>query len=110
MATIQMSGYNPGTAYSITLLPPSGATYTVTNGIFSCNPEDVEIAQRAGFQVGPSENWPGARLVRMNVPVGGSFGSTITWPDGTTSTVTSGVVKVPQPWVNQAIGMGFKQI
>jgi hypothetical protein len=110
--SIQMSANNPGNSYSITLPPPSGAVVPVVNGVATVQPEDVRLAMQQGLQVGPTENWPGAELVRMKAPQGAAWPSngTIATPDGASVTVTGGVAKMPVQFVQAYIGYGWSRI
>jgi hypothetical protein len=55
------------------------------------------------------ENWPGARVVHLSAPVGSAWpvNGTITFPDGTTATVTNGAAVIPIAWANQYVAHGW---
>jgi hypothetical protein len=88
---------------------PSLAIVAVANGVGSVNPADVPTAIRAGWSVMQGENWPGARVAHLSAPAGGSWpvNGTITFPDGTTATVTNGAAVIPVAWVDQYISYGW---
>ena len=110
MTTIQMnSGLGPTNSTAI-LPSPSGASVALTGGIGSVNPEDVDICLRLGWSILAGQPWPAARVVRMTVPTFGAWGATITFPDGATAAVASGVAKIPQAWVTWALGYGFQAV
>jgi len=104
MSTIQMTG--PATSGTFPL--PSGAV-TISNGIASVPPQDVPAAIMQGFRVMAGQNWPGAALRHMTVPSKGSWptSGSLTLPDNSTITVTSGAVLMPIAWIAWARSNGF---
>jgi hypothetical protein len=87
---------------------PSNAIVAVVNGVGSVNPADVPTAIRNGWTVMQGENWPGARVVHLTAPPGAwPVNGTITFPDGTTATVTNGAAVIPIAWANQYVAYGW---
>ncbi|MEB0059243.1 hypothetical protein [Variovorax sp. LG9.2] len=106
MTTIQMNS-GLGSTCTVTLPLPSSASVSLVGGIGAVNPEDVDLCLRLNWTVLANQPWPAARVVRMTVPTVGAWGATITFPDGTTAPVASGIAKIPQAWVTWALGYGF---
>ena len=111
MATIQMQTNVISAPGGITLPPPSGVNYSVTNGIASVNPEDVDIAIKAlNWRVLDGQSWPANRATRMITPKQGNWpvSGAVTFPDGTTATITAGMAVIPQAWITWAVGYGWQ--
>src|SRR6266436_3523520 len=101
MSTVQMSSGLSFTG-NVTLSAPSGAIVALVNGIGVVQAQDVPTAMRAGWTVQAGANWPGAAVRHMSIPPGGNWpiNGTVTFPDGTTATITAGAALIPIAWFN----------
>ncbi len=109
MPTIAMDS-GTGTTGNVTIPAPSGAVVAVTNGVGQVNAADVPTALRAGWKMRPGEpNWPAFAVKHLSAPANGNWpvNGTLTFPDGTTATVTSGAAVIPIAWANAYIAYGW---
>jgi hypothetical protein len=102
MTTIAMNTGFPGNG--TTQLPSGSQSYSLTNGIAQVAPVDVPQALAAGwtFSGGAAQAYA-ASQVRVMAPPATSVlanGATVTFPDGTTAALASGVLHVPAQWFN----------
>ncbi len=104
--TVQM---NTGLAGSGTVALPAGASYAMTNGIVSVNAVDVPAAIRIGWQVMAGQNLAAVLVNPMKIPTVGAWSASesVTFPDGSTATITSGIANIPAVWINWASQLGW---
>ena len=108
MSTIQMNANN-GVTGNVTLPWPSVATVALVGGVGSVNAQDVCTAILAGWAVLAGEHWPAAQLFHLSIPTGGNWPTSgaVTFPDGTTATITAGAALIPRQWKQWATQMGW---
>jgi hypothetical protein len=107
--TVQMNTGLPGNGTVGLPGAPSGASYAMTNGIVSVNPVDVPTAIRIGWQVQAGQNLAAVLVTPMKIPTVGAWSAAenVTFPDGSTATITAGVANIPAAWVNWASQLGW---
>jgi len=108
MAAIQMNAGN-GVTGNVTLPAPSTATVALVNGVGTVQAVDVPTAIQAGWQVCAGQPWPASKVFHMTIPSVGAWPSSgsVTFPDGSTATITGGVALIPIAWLNWARGLGW---
>lgn len=108
MTTIQMDS-GLGWTGTVTLGAPSLAQVALVNGIGSVNAQDVPTALKLGWRIGPREPWPAVQVFHMTIPSYGAWpaNGTVTFPDGSTTTTTSGTALIPILWLNWARQNGW---
>jgi hypothetical protein len=98
MTTIAMQTGLSGSG-AVTVRGGGSQAYTLTNGLVQVAPVDVPAALASGwiFHGGSAAAYAAARA-RTMAPPSTYVGSTVTFPDLTTTTIASGVAQIPIMW------------
>lgn len=107
MATVQMNS-NSGVTGTVNI-NGTNISVSLSNGIGAVNAENVRLAIAAGWTVMPGEDWPNKEIRHMTPPTNGAWPSngTVTAPDGTSISISSGIALVPRAWISYYRNLGW---